>query len=424
MDSDTVNELRQERSGEGVDVTVALEVLDEVVRFVLSFGSGEGCFEVGDTRLQASLFLFVLLFVDAVLVSVDESALEVGVEVGKEIFDFIQFLFLRLDLFFNIDGAFRGGLVPPHFFYHLVGVNGDIHHPLDAVQHAVVQPLIADRVRRARGAALAVGGTLVVDVGLVGIVVDLFDQRVTAVGALQQSREEVDAAAFCRAFHTRLQHLLYAVEVVFVNNGLMRPFDDDPFVGCAVADRFGLVIDLLAFALHHRAGVHQVRERAADRLVTPQRGAADRARFEIQSFAALVSGGIENAVFVEMPHDTADAGAVQIHFEDQPDILGGFLVNHQLVVIGGVFFVAVFCEGTDEITAAALHIEGGADALGVGGDVVFVDHPSHTVVEEVDGDPLAPAGVNRVVDRDVANPQTGEHLADVAAAFRRVAPEA
>ena len=93
-------------------------------------------------------------------------------------------------------------------------------------------------------------------------------------------------------------------------------------------------------------------------------------------------------------------------------------------MIGGILFVAVLGEGADEKSSSAFHIEGGADALGVGGDVVFVDHPAHTVVEEVDGDALAPAGVDRVIDRDVAYPQTGEHLADVAAAFAGVSAEA
>ena len=157
MNDDAVDELGQDRTGESIDVAVTLEVFDEVIRFIRSVGIGKGRFEVVDVRLQSRLLLFVLLFVDLVLVGVDESAFEVGVEVGEEIFDFIQFLLLRLDLLFNIDGAFSDGLVPPYFIDYLIGVDGDIHHLLDAVQHTVIQPLEADRVRGAGALAFAVG---------------------------------------------------------------------------------------------------------------------------------------------------------------------------------------------------------------------------------------------------------------------------
>ena len=51
MNDDAVDELNQERSGEGVDVAVVFEVLDEVVRFVRDVGIGKGCLEVVDARL-------------------------------------------------------------------------------------------------------------------------------------------------------------------------------------------------------------------------------------------------------------------------------------------------------------------------------------------------------------------------------------
>ena len=221
------------------------------------------------------------------------------------------------------------------------------------------------------------GRALVIDVGFFGIVVDLLDQRVTAIGAFEQSCEKIDTAVVCRTFHTRVKHLLHAVKVVFADDGLMRPFHDDPFIRRTVAGRFGFVIDLLAFALYHDAGVHQIRKRAADSFITPQGRVADCTRFEIQSLAAFVGRGIEDAVFIEVSHNASDTGAVQVHLENQPDIFGGFLVNHQLVAVGGVFFVSVLGKGADEFAAPTLHVERGADALGVGGDVVFVDHAAH-----------------------------------------------
>lgn len=73
------------------------------------------------------------------------------------------------------------------------------------------------------------------------------------------------------------------------------------------------------------------------------------------------------------------------------------------MVIGRVFFVAVFSEGADEVAASALHVERGADALGVGGNVIFVDHAAHGVVEKVDGGSLTFSGVDQIVDGDVAH---------------------
>ena len=211
----------------------------------------------------------MFLFIDPVLIGIDKSALEVGVEVGKEILDLIQLLLLRLDLLFNIDGAFCGGLIPPHFFYHLIGVDSNIHHPLDTVQHTVVQPLVADRMRRAGGAALAVGRAFVVDVGFVGIVVDLLDQRMAAVGTLEQSGEEVDTPAFYGSLNAPMEHPLHAVEVVFFDDRVMGALNDDPLVGRTTADTLCFVVDFLTFALHHVADIHLVLQGAADCLIAP-----------------------------------------------------------------------------------------------------------------------------------------------------------
>ena len=138
----------------------------------------------------------------------------------------------------------------------------------------------------------------------------------------------------------------------------------------------------------------------------------------------LVGGGVRDAVLVQMARDPADAHTAEIQLEDQPHICGGRLVDHQLVVVGRVFFVAVFGERANEVAAAALHVEGGADALGVGGDVVFVDHAAHGVVEEVDGGALTLAGVDQIVDGDVAHAQLRKDLADVPAALAGVSAEA
>ena len=51
MDDDAVDELREERSGEGADVAVMLEMFDEVIRFVRSIGIGKGGFEAVDVCL-------------------------------------------------------------------------------------------------------------------------------------------------------------------------------------------------------------------------------------------------------------------------------------------------------------------------------------------------------------------------------------
>ena len=254
--------------------------------------------------------------------------------------------------------------------------------------------------------------------------VGFFDQCVTAVGAFQQTCKEVDTAAFGGAFDVLTEHLLHALKVIFVNDRLMRIAHPNPFLGRAFACRLALVVDLLAFALHHVADVHLVLQGTSDGFVAPQGRITDGPCFEVHPVQLFICRRIRDAVVIEIPHDRADPHAAQIHLEYQFHVFGGRLVDHQLVVIGRAFFVAVFGEGADEVAAPAFHIEGGADVFGVGGDVVFVDHPAHGVVEKVDGGALTFAGVDRVIDGDVAHLQTREHLADITPAFAGVSAEA
>lgn len=142
--------------------------------------------------------------------------------------------------------------------------------------------------------------------------IGLFDQRMTAVGALEQAGEKIDAANADRSLYTLIQHPLHAVEIILVDDRLMRILDDDPLVGRAAADALCLVVDLAAFALHHVANVHLVLERAADGFIAPQRGIADCPCLEIHALIALVGRWIRDAVFVEMAHDPADARTAQI----------------------------------------------------------------------------------------------------------------
>ena len=288
----------------------------------------------------------------------------------------------------------------------------------------MVQPLKADGVCSAGSLAFAVGGAAVVDVGFVGILVRLFDQCVTAVGAFEQTRKEVDVPALYSPFYTFIQHFLHPLKVILVDDRLVRTLDDDPLVGRAGADALGFVVDLAAFALHHVADVHLVLQGAADGFVAPEGRVADGAGFEIHALIALVGRGIRDAALVEMSHDPADSRAAQIHPVDLSDDLGGFLVDDQLVVIGGVFFVAVFGEGADEFASPALHVERGADALGVGGDIVFVDHSAHGIVEKVNCRALTLAGVDQVVDGNVSDSELRENLADISSALRGVSAEA
>lgn len=159
-----------------------------------------------------------------------------------------------------------------------------------------------------------------------------------AVRAFEQPCEEVDVSALHSPFDSLIKHLLHAVKVIFVYDGIMRSFHDDPFIRRAVACRFGFVIDLLTFTLHHDAGVHQVRQRTAYSLIAPQCGIADSASLEVESLAALVGGGVKDSVFVKIPYNAADSGAVQIHLKYLPHVVGGILVDQQLVAVGGVFF--------------------------------------------------------------------------------------
>lgn len=287
----------------------------------------------------------------------------------------------------------------------------------------MIQLLIADGMRFAGGLAFAVGGASIVDVGLVGVAVGLFDQRVTAVGAFEQTREQVDLTADGRGLGAFFEHPLYTLKVITVDDRLMCSLYPYPVDLIARADRLILVADLAVLALYHGADVHLILQGAPHGFVAPQLGIPDGARAIMTALLLFVGGGVRDVVFVEIPDDRADAAALEIQRKDRADSLCGDLVDDQLVAVGGVFFVAVFRERADEITAAALHIEGRPDAFGVGGDVVLVDHPAHGVVEEVDRYPLTSAGVDRVVDRDIPHAELRKDLADVPAALAGVAPE-
>lgn len=136
MDDDAVDQLRQEWAGESVDVAVLLEVLDEVigglmgntmetvgrvyiVRFVFATFSANF-----DLTLLASFItvlvavgvaidsgfqlfcalgeiierLLQLLFVDHVLILIEQSAFVVGVEVGEAVLELFDFMLLLLQL--------------------------------------------------------------------------------------------------------------------------------------------------------------------------------------------------------------------------------------------------------------------------------------------------------------------------------------
>jgi len=217
---------------------------------------------------------------------------------------------------------------------------------------------------------------------------------------------------------------LHTLKILFADDCLMRIADADPFLLRERDDRLIFVAGFPEHPLHHVAGVHFVLQDTAHGFIAPQDRFANRAGLEIQPRLAFVVGGVRDAAFIERSHNGAHTGAVQVHPIDESDDFSRFLVDQQFVTVGGIFFVAVLGEGAHEQTAAALHVEGRADALGVGGDVVFVDHAAHGVVEKVDGDALALAGVDGVIHGDVAHLQAWKNLAEVAAAFTGVATEA
>lgn len=156
VDGDLVDEFRQERSSEGVDVAVVLEVVDKRVCLRGCFRAVERVFEMCDALLQACLLLLIILLIDQVLILVEDARLVVGVEIRHQRSYLFQFLFTLLQLNSDAFGsAVRTALT--HFFDDFIRVDGDIHHLLDTVQHAVVQSFVADGVGGAGGFAFAMG---------------------------------------------------------------------------------------------------------------------------------------------------------------------------------------------------------------------------------------------------------------------------
>lgn len=270
VDDDAVDQLRQERAGEALDIAVLFEMLDEFVGHGgIGLGMSVRFLQLPDAPGQVLLHQFVLLLIDAILVGVDDAFFEVGIQVRKQVHNLVKLFSLLFQLSLQQAVRLRGtGL--PHFPQHLISIHRGVHHLLDAVQHAKVQALVPDGVRGAGGLALTMRRTAVINVGLIRIAIGLFDQRVTAVGAFEQSREQVDIAALYCALDARLQHFLHAVKVLSTDDRRMGILDPDPFVGRAGADGLAFVIDLLRLPLHHRADVHFILEGSAHGLVAPQ----------------------------------------------------------------------------------------------------------------------------------------------------------
>lgn len=98
MDGDLIDELRQQRSGDGVDVAVVLEVLDELIGAIGSGAVIERGFQPIDAFLQIRLFLLIFLLVEQILILVEDAGFVVGVEVCHQGGDLFQLAFLPVQL--------------------------------------------------------------------------------------------------------------------------------------------------------------------------------------------------------------------------------------------------------------------------------------------------------------------------------------
>ena len=153
---DPVDQLGQDGAGQALDIAVLLKVLDKVVgRDMIIIRLTEGRFELFYALGQVPLRLLILLLHDPILIDVDDAVLEIGIEIRHPLDDLLQFLLLLLELL--VQSVIQGTrLILFHPTEHLVGIHRGVHHLPDAVQHAVVQPLVSDSVRGTSGLALAV----------------------------------------------------------------------------------------------------------------------------------------------------------------------------------------------------------------------------------------------------------------------------
>ena len=345
--------------------------------------------------------------------------------VGVEVCGGFEAFFLLFLLRFERAAEIIGFLLAAVLFClgdHLVVLQRDIDHRLKIGQDCLLQSVDSDGVVGAGGGAfLLLGRAFIVAVGLSVLPVDLFVHGFSAVGAIDESGEQIRFSVGFTAVDISAEQRLRLVKGFAVDDRLVGAFHDDPLVLRHRPTFVDLVIDRAVHALHHIADVHLILQDAAHRPVAPQTVVVS-ARGEMKALLLLVQGRIRYAHAVELLYNADHTVAADEFVKNQPHHGSGFLVDHQPVAVVRVFQIAVRGKSADELALLAVVIERAADIHRGGRGVALVDDVGDADGNAARGGVHAVAcGVDAVIERDEPHAETGELIIDQVAA-RGVVP--
>ena len=246
----------------------------------------------------------------------------------------------------------------------------------------------------------------------------------SAVGALHQSGKKVGKL---RTFVVDVSSLapagdetLYKVKLLLGDNALMGVVGHNALIVRMVVPRLGFHGDHRTAACHHVTGVDRVAEDLPDGVVAPLVAVVlIHSVVFLHRRRAGDCHGTENFSFPQQISDGGNAHSLRSPLEDLPNYRGIILVNHKLVVVIRVFFVAIGRNPAHIETALGTCHLCGLDLLGDVSSVEFIED----VFEGGNVHGLIAGAVHPVIDGDILYPVLGEENLNVAARFQIVSAE-
>ncbi len=232
--------------------------------------------------------------------------------------------------------------------------------------------------------------------------------HISAVGTASLPCKQTDGANVKRLCPF-LDHLLYSVPKLTVNDGFVGSFHNVPLTFRPWLVLLGLVGNATVFALYHIADVDLVDQHIGNRKVFPKSAVLGGRLFVAESFQTFVFGWIGDASVVEHTGDCSFAVALGKECEHLANHSSGFLVDDQMPLLVGIFFVPVKSKGTNVESVFPSVFQNTADVVG---HILQVP----LVYKSVDLSGFLVAlvgGIGIVHDADKANAPNGEQTVDV-----------
>ena len=244
------------------------------------------------------------------------------------------------------------------------------------------------------------------------------NHRVSAVRADQLSGEQsgLGWCAAISALFRRLIDFLHRLPQLRLDNGLVRVFVGNPLRFRFVYHRLVLVGPGTGAVLGEGAEVNIIVQKAFDGCISPQLGTVAAA------FAVVdrpMPAGRENSSPVQGGGDFPIGHAGIAHLIDLPHNGGGFLVQHQPVLIFLAFAVAVGGIGGNILAAFLFGVKDRPDFTGQVFEMVVVHQAA-----EVQHISVVALAVQTVQHRNEPAAKAGEHHVCVPAHLYKVAPQA